>query len=267
MEIGAPRFVRGHAVLGLAGALPENAQLDETFIAAVASDFPNVVSRQPPLAGLPAGLVPRLVLTSSSSQLVVTATQADFEVRFYGDYMTNVRSALEYVGRKLERIRQGFEAIEHTPTNIGVIATFNFSAMGQDERPAQHVLETHLNTEVDPELVQDAIARIALRVRDTYFVNLGVSNYEARVWERPIMPGAPQPVIKAWEGKLEDTGVELTVDINNGLEVRTKQADVDVTSQGVQAVLELLERVAKDAGPRYVETGEIAVDALIEEPA
>lgn len=194
--------------------------------------------------------------------------QADFEVRFYGDYMSDVEKALEYVGRKLESIRQGLEAIDQTPTTIGVIATVHYSFKELDEGPAAHILRTHLRSDVDPELVQDAIARIALRVRDTYFVNLSVSNYEARVWQRPVFPGVNQTfAVKPWEGELQDVGVELGVDINNSLEGRVRGADAEVTEQGVRAVLAMLGRVATDAGSDFVGTGNVNLNQLIEEPA
>lgn len=267
MEWPDPRFVGAHAVIGLPEPLPQRPDVDDVFVAAVAEDFPNLVTRQTPLAGLQiAG--PRLVLTSKSSQLIVSAGQADFDVRFYGDYITDVRRGLEFVGRKLASIRNGFEAVGLTPATIGVIANFQFSFKDTGENPALHILGTHLRSEVDPDHVQDAIARVALRVRDTYFVNLGVANYESRIWQRPILPGTPQPVtVKAWEGSIEDFGVELTVDINNGLEGRVNRRDPEVTEQGVAAVLALLERVAQETGPRFVETGEVRIEALIEEPA
>lgn len=267
MDVGSPHFAMAHAVLGLGHPLSPEPHLDETFIGAVGREFPNVVTRQPPLSGLPVQ-GPRVVLTSSSSQLVLSAVQADFEVRFYGEYATDLPRAMEYIGRKLDAVRLGFDSIGQRLTNVGAIATFHFSTKESGEHPAQHILATHLRSDADPDTVQDAVARIALRARDKYFINLGVSNYESRIWNRPIMPGAPQPIaVKPWEGTVDDVGIELTVDVNNGLEGRVKKTDPEVTAQGIQAVLDLLGRVATDVGPPFVETGDINSSFLVEEPA
>jgi hypothetical protein len=267
MELSSPRFMLAHGVLGLGKPLPSQPDLDEAFIAAVSDEFPNLVSRQSPLVSMPTP-APRLVLSSTSSQLVVSPAQLDFEVRFYGDYLSDVDRGLEYVNRKLETIRKGLASIDQTPATIGVIASFNFSFAEINERSAAHILKTHLRSEVDPDLIQDAVARLALRIRDTYFLNLTVANYEARAWERPVLPGAQQTfAVKPWEGTVQDVGVELTVDINNGLEGRLKEADAEVTGEGVRAVLALLGRVAQEVGPSFVERGEIKIDQLIEEPA
>lgn len=40
---------------------------------------------------------PHLILGSSSSQLAISVAQADFEVRFYGDYLDDIARGLEYV--------------------------------------------------------------------------------------------------------------------------------------------------------------------------
>jgi hypothetical protein len=264
MDLPAPQFVRAHAVLGLTNTLPSRGDVDESFIAAVQSEFPSVVSRQPP--DTPPN-VPRLVLASTSSRLVVSPAQADFEVQFYGDFLEDLERSLAYIERKVDSIRRGFEAVDQVPANIGVISTFQLSFEGLDVDPAEHVLRTHLRTELEPEVLQDAIARIAVKVRDKYFVTLGVSNFESRIFQRPIMPGMQPLVIRPWEGTVEDFGVELVVDINNGLEGRVEQADAQVTADGVSAVLRLLGRVATTAGPQYVETASVRVEDLVEEPA
>jgi hypothetical protein len=207
-------------------------------------------------------------MMSMFSQLVLSPTQADFEVRFYGEYLEDLRRCLEYIHRKIDTVRRGLAAMDQTPATFGLIATLQFSFRDFDIGPAEHILRTHLRTEVDPTSVQDAFARVAVKVRDKYFVNLSVSNYESRLLQRPIMPGVMQAVaLKSWEGNVEDFGVELGIDINNGLESRVQQADAEVTDQGVSAVIALLERVALTAGPQYVESARVAVDELIGEPA
>jgi hypothetical protein len=253
-------FAMAHGVLQFPTLLPRDPGRDEVFIAAVASEFPNVISRQSLPAETPP-VTPHLVLGSTSSQLAVSAVQADFEVRFYGEYSTDIERGLEYVERKLRAILAGFDALGAQPMMFGLIATFNFSFRErEDVTPAQHILQTHLRTSVDPDDLQDALARVAVKLRDTYFVTLTASNYESRIVERPLMPGLMQ--VRPWEGRVEDSGVQLVIDINNGLELRSSETVAAVTATGVGAVMRVLRELATASGPRFVESGEVSVEEL-----
>ena len=223
-------------------------------------EFPNILNRQFLPAEVPPP-TPHLTLASSSAQLALSAAQADFEVRFYGRYLNEIEQGLEYVRRKMLAVLGGFGALDAQVAMVGLIATLRFSFRETEDSPAAHILRTHLRTDVDPREVQDAVARVAVRVRDTYFVNLNLSNYEARVLERPVMPGMPVR-FRPWEGRLEDTGLELTLDINNGLEARTQQDDPVVTEDGLVAVTNLLREVCLSTGPAFAETGAVAVETL-----
>lgn len=261
MPLPKPTLTLAHGVLGLRDVVFSDGGRDEGFIAAVRGEFPNVLNRvslpreAPPNA-------PHLTLASTSSQLAVSSVQADFEVRFYGDYLEDIGRGLEYVERKLTTVLSGFDAIGAEVSTIGLIATLHFSYAGRQERPVDHILQTHLRTAVDPAGVQDAVARVALRLRDTYFVNLTLSNYETRSLERPLMPGLLR--VRGWEGRVEDHGLELGLDVNNNLEGRTLQHDPEVTLDGVRAVASLLRDVATDSGPTFAETGEVSVERLTE---
>jgi hypothetical protein len=266
VDLPSPRFVAVQGVLGLPALLPPSPELDEAFVAAMRTEFPNLVMRQAPMAL--AGNTPRLVLTSSSSQLALSPNQADFEVRFYGEYPENANLCLTYIQRKIEAIRRGFAAIEFTPATIGLVARLQFSFKDIDESPVAHILKTHLRVDLDPDDVADAVARVSLKVRDRYFVTLRVVNYEVRVLQRPVMPGDLQPMlVKPWEGSIEDCGVELTVDINNTLENRAEQRDATVSERGVASVVELLNQVVVQAGPRFTETANVDPTMLVQEVA
>jgi hypothetical protein len=267
MDLPPPRFMAAHGVLGLPALLPRDPGLDEALIGALRQEFPNVVLRQPPLAAMP-NEGPRIVLASTSSQLVISPNQADFEVRFYGEYPSDPDQCLGYLHRKMEAVRQGFAAVDLLPANIGVVANLRFNFDQIDESPVAHILDTHLRTRIDAQNVEDAVARLALKVRDKYFVSLRVANYEARVVQRPVMLGDIQPmIVKPWEGTVEDAGVLLTVDINNVLENKVVQEDAEVTADGLANVIELLKQVASTAGPQFVETGEVSMDVLVGEAA
>jgi hypothetical protein len=255
-----PTLIAAHGVLGLRDYRVRDAGRDEALIAAVRSEFPNVLNRVslPPEA--PPN-VPHLTLASTSSQLAVSAMQADFEVRFYGDYLDDVARGLEYVERKLAVVFGAFEAVDAPVSLIGLIGTLNFSFAGLEQRPVDHILSTHLRSSVDPAEVQDAVARIAVRLRDTYYVNLTISNYERRTLERPLMSGGVMRV-RPWEGRVDDAGLELAMDVNNNLEARAQERDPQVTRDALHAVISLLRDVATESGPKFAETGELSTERL-----
>lgn len=261
MPLPPPKFRIAHGVLQFAGPLQPNPARDEVFIATVQQEFPNVINRSflpvdtPPTA-------PYMTLASTSSQLALSTVQADFEVRFYGEYLTDTERALEYVERKLGAVLRGLDAIGASVETVGLIGTLHFSLLEGEEKAALHVLRTHLRTTVDEASVQDALARVAVRVRDTYFVTLTLSNYELRVLEQPIMPGMQLVRMRPGQGRLDDEGLELQVDINNNLEVRAGGNSTRVTADGIAAVSRLLREIATTAGPAFAQTGSISVQDL-----
>lgn len=269
MDLPGPRIVSAHGVLGLPRVLPASPELDEQLVAALRGAFPNVVLRQPPLMGGPPTEGPRLVLTSTSSQLGISAAQADFEVRFYGDFETDPERALGYVSTKLEAIRAALQVVGLTPASIGcvLLAQFSFADLGVS--PVEHILATHLRLEIDPNVLEDTIARIGVKVRDKYFVSLRVANFETRVIQRPVMAGnlQQQVLVKPWEGQQQDYGIGLTIDINNTLEMKTLRDDPDVTDAGVRAVIGLTARCLTTAGPEFVRDGTLNADVFVGEHA
>lgn len=50
------------------------------------------------------------MIASTSSQLAVSTSQADFQVHFYGDYETDIPRAMRYVRDKLKAVRRAYEA-------------------------------------------------------------------------------------------------------------------------------------------------------------
>jgi hypothetical protein len=268
MDLPSPRIVNAQAVLGLPVLLPLAPDIDEILVKELRSEFPNIVLRQPPLMGAQND-GPRLILTSTSSQLVISASQAEFEVRFYGDYSSRSDLCLSYVQKKLEAIRNALAALDlRPPALIGVVMFAQFSFKGFEVSPIEHLLSTHLRVDVDPATVGDTVARVAVKVRDKYFATFRVADYEVRTIQRPVMPNQPQPMlVKAWEGSLEDYGVSLTIDINNALESRNLGGDPTVSEAGVSAILELLSQSLLTAGPKFVATGELHAESLVGEPA
>jgi hypothetical protein len=270
MDLPPPTVIAAQSVISLPRTLPFAPALDEQLIAALAAEFPNLLFRQTPLAAPVAAEGPRLVMGSTSSQLVIAQAQADFQVRFYGDFPSDPERCLSYTQKKLEAVRAAFAALEIQPNEIGVVLQCQFSFNDLDTRPTDHILATHLRgMRVDPAVVSDTVARVAVEVRDKYFVMLRVADYETRRLERTVMPQAiQQPIlIRSWEGEVQDIGVSLTIDINSRLESRNLQRDPVITEQGIAAVIDLTRHSLADAGPTFVETGEVNVASLVEEPA
>lgn len=261
MPLSAPRFRVAHGVLQFSNKVYRDAGRDETFIAAVEQEFPNVLNRTFLPAEAPL-MAPYLTLASTSSQLSLSTLQADFEVRFYGDYVTDIERALAYVERKLDAVLRALASVDVAVETIGVIGTLHFSTINDDVSAAQHILRTHLRPAVDEASVQDAVARVAVKVRDTYYVTLTISNYESRVLEQPTMPGMQVMPMRPWDGRPDDVGLELVLDINNHLEARLSHHRPRVTIEGVRAVTRLLREVATSTGPTFADTGRISVQDL-----
>lgn len=268
MDLPPPTVIAAQSAISLPRALPFSPAIDEQLIAALAAEFPNVLFRQTPLVGTPAE-GPRLVVGSTSSQLVVSQDQADFQVRFYGDFPSDVNQCLAYTRNKLEAVRTAFASLEIEPAEMGLIVQTQFSFAGAEERPTDHILATHLSIDVDPAIVSDTVARVAVEVGDKYFVTLRVADYETRRLERNVMPQAIQQpiVVRSWEGEVQDSGVSLTVDINNRLESRNLQRSPVITEQGIAAVISLARHSLIDTGPTFVATGKLDVGSLVDQPA
>jgi hypothetical protein len=266
MELTPPRLVSAHGVLGLPVSLPLSADVDEQLVVALRAHFPNVVMRQPPLVGM-ASEGPRLVLTSTSSQLAIAAGQADLEVRFYGEYESRPELCLKYAHDKLEAVRVALVAQGIPPAMVGLVMQLQYSFTTHDfgTTPVEHILTTHLKLQTDASQVEDAVARVAVRVAGKYFVSLRVAPYAIRLLERPIMPGTRSMIIKPWEGKLSDEGIGLTVDVNNTLEGRTLDGDPQVSEAGIAAVTDLVRRGVTEVGRSFVETGKLGSDAFVEQ--
>lgn len=248
-----PAIFRGlHAVLGFPAMYAQDQERDQRLISAVRSAFP-IVTSHVALSGDAPTQAPHLVVASTSSQAALSRVQADFEVRFYDTYLHDVRSGLEYTREKIATLSQGLASVGIDVTTIGVIATLNFAT--ETTRDAvEHIATTHLRTSTNPSLLENAGARLAFKVADTYFVNLAVSNYESRVLERPIIPGAPFR-IRPWEGRIEEVGIELVVDVNNGLASRVQEQDVLATPESYLAALDLVEGAVTRVGPGFVSSG------------
>jgi hypothetical protein len=239
---------------------------DEAFIAAVADEFPHVATRQLLPTEAPPG-APHLVLSSTSSQLALSALQADFEVRFYGDFPNDPGRCHEYIRQKMQALLRGWNAIGQQPSFVGLIITIHFS-FGQDpeHEALRHVMQHHFQPEVDSEILNDAKTQVTLRLADHYFALLAVGVYELKMLNRPVMAGAAPLVVAPWEGDVTDRGVELTVDVNDRLRAIIEREHPVVDSDELAGTLALSERLTTGpVGARFAEAGDLDLPAVLEE--
>lgn len=260
MPFPTPRLLAAQAIMRTADPLGPDDYREEKFIAALGEEFPRILNRQ--RAGDLPPQFPHLTLGSSSSQLAVAQAQVDFNVGFYGELVESPAQARGYLERKLRAIYDAFGAIDESVSMFAVIATLQFSATGTDIDPVGHMLQAHLRTGVPAAEVQDAESRIALRLRDTYYANLTLKNYELKQVLRPVNPMAGPVVIRPWEGTVTDHGWQLLVDINNNLEAQTRRENPVVTDVGLGEALRILDDFLAGAGAGYVETGSIDISDL-----
>jgi hypothetical protein len=262
----SPKYIAVQGSVGVPTPTLRQPEGDQAFINAVREEFPTVVARQALPAEAPP-TIPHLALQSTTSQLAVSATRADFQKRFYGDYVEDSERCHEYLERKLRAVLQGWRATPAEPTLVGVVLTLHFSFTGEETSPVEHIVGTQLHAQVDPAYLQDVQARLGMRLDDKYFATLNVSNYEIRTLERPILPGQQAIEVKAWEGRVEDYGIELVIDVNNRLQSVVERAETPVSDQTVTDLLALVRTMASESGPAFVENGTFAVDSLLPEGA
>ena len=228
--------------------------------------FPNQLARQilPPNA--PPNMA-HLQLASSSSQLAMSAMQAEFAVQFYGPFLDDAGMALEYMASKMRVVLEALIAAETPPSTVGLVAAVRISLDGEPVgRETADFVGTHLKTEIDPQSVQEASVRIALRVADTHFVSLSVATFQERGIQRAFMPGLPV-IVDPWEGDVTDHGLEVTVDINNRLRAMTLKQHQPVAQDDLDAAWALLNRAATSVGPEFALTGSLSASAFDEDPS
>jgi hypothetical protein len=262
MALPSAKLFLAHAVLGFAKPMPRDPSEVEKLTEQLRPAFPNLLAR-PLLPPEAPPQTPHLTLASTSAQVAVSALQADFQVPFYGDYLEDTSRSIEYIEAKVLAILGGLEALEVPVMTVGLIGTIRFSFGVDGPSAVDHILGTHLKLDVDASAVQDALARVAVRVRDTYYVTMTLSNYESRLLERPFLPNMQAVTVRRWEGKINDRGLDLNLDINNGLEGMTLGRDPEVTEEGVRAVTRMFKEVAEHAAPTFVENGRVDVDSLV----
>jgi hypothetical protein len=258
--------VGAQAVVSLAELYSRNHATDDAFIASARSEFPTVATRLLPPQEIPAE-APHLVLQSTSSTLAVSAAQAEMQVRFYGDLLGDLDGSLAYVRRKVQTIRAAWIAAGARPSVLGVVITANVPFDPTDEfGPAKHILNTHLSIERgDDAPIQDASARVAIRLADRLFFNVSVSNYELRTIRRPILPGMQQIMVKSWDAEVTERGIEVKLDINNRLEAVIRRSDPDLDDEAIETILGVAGRGLADALPEFVASGRLDTAGVLHE--
>jgi hypothetical protein len=261
-----PVLTAARAVFNLPEPIQRRPDQDEIFIAAVREEFPTVAARQylPPETPM---VVPHLVVQSTASRAAVSAVGCEFETRFYGEYREDRERCFDYLRRKLRALLAGWEAVGSRPSFFGLILNGNVSFTNEEMTPAQYIIDHHLRSDADPDLVQDAVVKIALRHAERFFVTVQLANYEIKDVERPMFPGQQIIQVRPWEGRIQDVGIEISVDVNNRLESIVREHDPEVGEEDLLTITHLVERVMTRARASFIETGTLNIDELTMETA
>lgn len=211
--------------------------------------------------------IPYLALQSTASRLAISAVGSELETRFYGDYEQDVDRSIDYLSGKVLAALRGWQAVDAPPAFIGVVLTLNLPFTVEDGEPARYIAERHLRQEVDASALQDAVARISVRVDETYFLTLAISNYETRAYDRPVFSGQQLLQVRPWEGTVEGRGIELTIDVNNKLALINREGDFTVDESTVASTLAMLKRAIQTAPTGFVENASLDLESLVHEEA
>ena len=255
MPLGYPRMVTAQSVLTFASPIVRESGRDDLLVAGLRAEFQTVVSKPMALPGGPPQIAP-LVLASRSAQVTIGPSEASFTVGLFGDFVTDHRRALEYVRRKTGVLCVAMQNADVEVLVLGVLVTMQFSTGSGGAREAiEQLAEFYEGDEAEGEEVADLFVRAGVGVDNLYYVTTSFSNYETRTFQRPAMPGASVVTVHPWEGDVSDSGVQMTIDVNNRLEARRTQGARQLDPDRIDGIFELLGRLVDARSHEIMETG------------
>jgi hypothetical protein len=205
--------------------------------------------------------VPFLILPGRSSQIVFSQLQADIELEFHDHYETRGELCKTLVAERMERLLRAWGAVGGEPVWQGLVITLRAST----DLAASHIFETHLRPDENSEGLHDAKVQLGLRLRDRYFVNLTIGQYEHRTITREVTgPGGPLGPIRPWEGEVTDRGLEVTVDINNRYGALVEKKHTVVDAEQMQAMNDLAWQIVEQVAKPYATDGVLNASAIEE---
>jgi hypothetical protein len=205
--------------------------------------------------------VPFLVLPGRSSQIVFSQLQADIELEFHDHYETRGELCKAIVAERMERLLRAWGAVGAEPVWQGLVITLRAST----DSAASHIFTTHLRPKEYYDGLRDAKIQLGLRLRDRYFVNLTVGQYEHRTITREVTgPGGPLGPIRPWEGEVTGEGLEVTVDINNRYGALIEKRHTVVDLEQIQAMNDLAWQIVEQVAKPYATDGVLNVRAIEE---
>jgi len=198
---------------------PRDETTDRALVAAFSSEYNQAAGPSASLGG--AGQPdegPPLVLESRGGQITVTRGQAALEVQFYGGHQKDADECRGYFAEKMLALLKAWNDVGARPVWATIIITLKASFGAEQDKAGAHMRDSYLADGLSDDAVYDLKAQLGIRVADHYFVNLGVSPYEAKQVKRSGL-GASNlaAVIRPWEGEITDAGIDLVVEVNNRL--------------------------------------------------
>ena len=104
--------------------------------------------------------------------------------------------------------------------------------------------------------------QLGLRVADHYFVTLGLASYETRNINRPVLPGMQGVVHPTSEGVVSDSGLELTIDVDNRLAAVLQREHETVGGDVLHRILGLARVVTEQCAVPYARDGVVDLAAI-----
>jgi hypothetical protein len=252
----APHFDAARIVVGLPGPNFRGPDQDEMFMRAVRNEFPNTVNYQR-LPSEASAQIPYLILQSTAARLSLSRQGAQVDVRFYGEFSNNFDACRKYLERKTQAVFDGFRALETIPSFVGIVVTSRYSFKGEDRTPIAHMLATHIRVDPGDNSIQDGVVKVSSRVDDRYYLLIQLATYEQKTVERAIFPGMTGIEVKPWEGNVEDSGIQVEVDVNNRLQAISEKRDPRVGPEDLANMFAVVERGVLEATPEFLERGQL----------
>lgn len=195
---------------------PRDEGADRAMVAAFSSEYTQASGSG--AAGDPSGEAAPLVLESRGSQITIASSQAALDVKFYGGHQHDAGVSREYFGERLASLLDAWVAVGARPVWANIVINLKSVFGTAPDEAGAHIRDHFLAEGLANQAVYDLKAQIGIRVADHFFVNLGVSPYEAKQVKRTAAADAPAAtVIRPWEGEVTEAGIELNIEVNNRL--------------------------------------------------
>ncbi len=216
--------------------------------------------------GVPEGApleIPYVMFQGNNAQFTFSPIQLDYQAIFTGAYRKDYGQAKDFTAKKATRFLAAWERVGAHPVWESVAVSLQTSTLALDElAPLHHISETLLHPDASDDMLHDVNINFRLRVLNRYNVRIGVAEYERKNVEQTIRPGvAPRPV-RPWDAKLEDRGLDLTVEVDNRYGALVEEKHTRVTESELRFMNDLTWHVVEHVAVPLVQEGVLNTETL-----